>query len=66
MNLGWHKHPEPDDPTKDRTVLVQDDPSRKIYELDGHQVMHDLITGDWFIYEEPGHAPSDVIGRRYL
>jgi hypothetical protein len=30
-------------------VLVQDDESKKIYEVDGKQVMHDLITGElWF------------------
>jgi hypothetical protein len=54
--LGWRKHPEPDEDTKDRMVLLQDDPSKKIYEVDGQQMMHNLITGEWFIFEEPADS----------
>ena len=56
MMLGWHKHPEPDESTKDRMVLAQDDPSAKIYGVDGERIMHNQTTGEWFVYHEPGDS----------
>jgi hypothetical protein len=55
---GWHKHPAPDESTKDRMVLVEDNPGQRIYEVDGQQVLHNLATDEWFVYEEPGSAEA--------
>ena len=54
--VGWQKTSEPDENTKDRMVLVQDDPEKKIYEVDGQQIMNNLATGEWFIYEDAGDS----------
>jgi len=57
--VGWQKTSEPDENTKDRMVLVQDDSEKKIYEVDGQQMMNNLATGEWLVYEEPGDSEDE-------
>lgn len=50
MLVNWIKHAEPSEPLKSRLVLKQEDSVKRIYEVDGEQLMHNLLTGDWWLY----------------
>ncbi len=41
---GWHNYPEPDNAMKERMKLVLEDPTKRIYEIDGHRLMHNLLS----------------------